>query len=307
MIMESMFEFDCSTLDENLTYLLPLVLAQNATYGVSQDDPIYIVVTLTDLRVWPIDGGNLVKIGGGRGAIKLQINSPLEENLEVSMYYDSDEISKYNTTHGTSYLSLDASKIHVETGAILAGQLLGELTYNLNIEDLGYDDGNVYLIPLTIDESKLSLGAQVTDKHTTYLRLLKTITGNYNKEELEYVQHEENSQNFNSSFNTLIRLADGTTPVPPSTTGKNQKYAINYNTSWSDGLLYFNISEEEIAGKPGCYRLIDFQDRAQGYDPVTDYGSYLDTNTGDIYFYVSVHGYWSTSEINIRLYNRLDV
>lgn len=308
MEMTTLVDFDCSTLDDSKTYLLPLLLEQTATYGISQEEPIYIVVTLTDLRVWPTEGGNLVNIGGGQGSISLRVNSPLQDDLEVTMYYDGDEIEVYNTTHGTLYGSIDASKINLQTGVIAAGSLTGSLSYSLDINDLGYDDGNEYLIPLTIDESKLTSGAQVTDKPTVYLKLLKTITGNYAKQELEYVQHEDNSQNRSSRFNTLIKLADGTsTGFPKSTTGKNQKYAINYDTSWGDGLLYFNLETEEMTGKPGCHRLIDFQDRPQGYDPINDHGSYFDTNTGNIYFNISILGYWNTSEINVRLYDRTDM
>lgn len=305
MEMTSVVTFDCSTLDDSKTYILPLTLQQTAAYGITQDETIYIVVTLTDLRVWPQQGGNLLPIGGGQGTVELRVNSPLLEDLMVPMYYDEAKIATYNAANGTSYQSLQASKVSTSVGQITAGGITGSLSYELAISDLGYDDGNIYLIPLTIDSDALSLGAQVTDNPTVYLRLAKTITGTYTREEIGYTQHEDNSQNNNSKFNTLIRLVNGTT-VPTSTTGRNQKYAINYDTGWSDGLLYFNLSTEEMAGKPGCYQLIDFQDRPQGYDPITDHGSYFDSNTGDIYFNMSILGYWSTREFNLRLYNRAD-
>lgn len=308
MKMTSVVKFDCSQLDESKTYLLPLMLQQTATYGISQDKPVYVVVKLADPRVGPVDGGNLVKIGGAQGSIGLRLNSPLLEDLNVPFVYEASKIATYNTANGTSYQALNASKIQLNNGKIVAGSLTGSASYSLDISVLKYDDGTEYLLPLTIDESQLTQGVHATDKPTVYLKLAKTITGNYSKQELTYTKSQANSENASSNFNTLIKLANGTSSgVPKSATAKNQKYAINYNKGWSDGLLYFNIAATEMSGKPGCYQLIDFQDRPEDFDAVVDHGSYINTNTGEIFFNISIMGYWSTAEINVRLHTRKDI
>lgn len=305
MQIASVVTFDCSTLDHTKTYLLPLILQQTGSYNIVQDKPIYVVVSITDLRIWPTNSVNPVEIGSGNGNIELNINSPLMENLDVSMIYDIDKANAYNQAHGNIYKILEAPKVTLETGIIEKGSKIGYLSYNVDIKDLAYDNGDKYILAFTIDESKLSMGAQTTDKPTAYYILTKTITGRYQKEELPIIMHKPNSKNYNSIFNTLVMLVDGSS-IPYSQTDKKQKYAINFNTGWADGLLYFDISDEEMEGKPGTMKIVNLQDRYAGWDPVNNFGSYLDTNTGEVFFNCNVEGYFNTAEINIRLYNKSD-
>ena len=100
-----------------------------------------------------------------------------------------------------------------------------------------------------------------------------------------------------------------------SRNAKKQKYIINYNQTWTGGLIYFNISDETVAGHPNRRVLVDFSDRpnerADGYDQIVDSGSYLDTDTGDIYFNLRVmdgaYGATGGFGIEVLLSNRADL
>lgn len=112
----------------------------------------------------------------------------------------------------------------------------------------------------------------------------KTLKGTYDKE----VWGEEKS---NRVLKPAIFIA-GQDGYAESRNAKKQKYIINYNQTWTGGLIYFNISDETVAGHPNRRVLVDFSDRpnerADGYDQIVDSGSYLDTDTGDIYFNLRV-------------------
>lgn len=74
-------------------------------------------------------------------------------------------------------------------------------------------------------------------------------------------------------------------------------------------------SDETVAGHPNRRVLVDFSDRpnerADGYDQIVDSGSYLDTDTGDIYFNLRVmdgaYGATGGFGIEVLLSNRADL
>ena len=70
-----------------------------------------------------------------------------------------------------------------------------------------------------------------------------------------------------------------------------QKFCVNYNSSWSEGLLYFDIAGKANAN--GTYNLINLIDRAGGFDQVTDKGSWYNPTTGAVHFEFIILG-WST-------------
>ena len=127
-------------------------------------------------------------------------------------------------------------------------------------------------------------GTIVTGPSTFYIEANKTLKGTYDKE----VWGEEKS---NRVLKPSIFIA-GQDGYAESRNAKKQKYIINYNQTWTGGLIYFNISDETVAGHPNRRVLVDFSDRpnerADGYDQIVDSGSYLDTDTGDIYFNLRV-------------------
>lgn len=73
--------------------------------------------------------------------------------------------------------------------------------------------------------------------------------------------------------------------------GKGRKYYINYNKTWSDGKLYFDISDVPMPGHEGCFKLTNFQDRS-GYDQLPDAEnfSYYDPVNNVVVFDLVIHG-----------------
>ena len=164
-----------------------------------------------------------------------------------------------------------------------------------------------YMVPLTLKSSELVDGTIVTGPSTFYIEVNKTLKGTYDKE----VWGEEKS---NRVLKPAIFIA-GQDGYAESRNAKKQKYIINYNQTWTGGLIYFNISDETVAGHPNRRVLVDFSDRpnerADGYDQIVDSGSYLDTDTGDIYFNLRVmdgaYGATGGFGIEVLLSNRADL
>ena len=98
------------------------------------------------------------------------------------------------------------------------------------------------MVPLTLKSSELVDGTIVTGPSTFYIEVNKTLKGTYDKE----VWGEEKS---NRVLKPAIFIA-GQDGYAESRNAKKQKYIINYNQTWTGGLIYFNISDETVAGQP---------------------------------------------------------
>ena len=70
-----------------------------------------------------------------------------------------------------------------------------------------------------------------------------------------------------------------------------QKFCVNYNSGWGDGLLYFDIAAE--ANADGTINLINLIDRAAAEDPITYNASWYNPTTGVVHFEFIICGVWS--------------
>ena len=61
-----------------------------------------------------------------------------------------------------------------------------------------------------------------------------------------------------------------------------QKFCVNYNSGWGDGLVYFDIAE--TANADGTYNLINLIDRAPGHDQIPHNASWYNPTTGQVHF-----------------------
>lgn len=214
------------------------------------------------------------------------MNSPMTVGQPVDFVFEPEKVETYNTEHGTAFKTLDAAKVVVTPTEIQAGSQYGELSFELDLSELDYDGADKYMVPLTFKSSELVDGTIVTGPSTFYIEVNKTLKGTYDKE----VWGEEKS---NRVLKPAIFIA-GQDGYAESRNAKKQKYIINYNQTWTGGLIYFNISDETVAGHPNRRVLVDFSDRpnerADGYDQIVDSGSYLDTDTG---IFISTSGLWT--------------
>jgi len=147
-----------------------------------------------------------------------------------------------------------------------------------------FDGSDSYLLALVLDESELFTGTQV-ENNVIYIQPFRTLAGDYDKE----IWGEEKGNRVTAP---AIYLA-GTNGWPASRNEKAQKYCINYNQTWSGGVIHFNILDEFVDGYPNRRKLGDFIDRGEGnnghgYDPVIDNGSWVDIKTGVVHFDLKV-------------------
>lgn len=304
LLVESRIEFDCAAIGGEGTYLLPLEL-NSGDYSVVQREPVYVVIQMSELKIWVTNGADLVKTSG-KGKIRVQMNSPMIVAQPVDFVFEPEKVEAYNTEHGTSFKTLAVDKATITPTEIPAGSQYGELSFELDLSELDYDGADKYMVPLTIKSGSLVDGTTVTGPSTFYIEVNKTLKGTYDKT----VWGEEKT---NRVLKPAVFLA-GEDGYALSRNDKKQKYIINYNQTWAGGLIYFNVSDETVAGYPNRRVLVDFSDRpnerVDGYDAIVDSGSYLDTETGDIYFNLRVMdgAYAATGGFGIEvvLSNRTD-
>ena len=284
--IRSTITFDCAKIGGTGTYLLPLELTQTGeTYDIVNPGPVYVIIRLTEPKI-SMASGDLVTTLTGKGTVKVNLNAPMSEDQPVNLTYDASKIDAYNSTNGTNYKALDASKIEVTATAVIAGNTSCEVTYAIDVLDLPYDEEK-YLVPLTIDASGLVPGTIVEEPSTAYIEVNKSLAGNYFMEMWTSVL--KGTEEKSSTMNSLIFLC--------SEQGKNpsngQKYYFNYNNTWSDGIIYFDISDEAMPGHENCVRLINFQDRDPACDPIPANESYLNLVTGEIVLDFIIESYWA--------------
>lgn len=70
-----------------------------------------------------------------------------------------------------------------------------------------------------------------------------------------------------------------------------QEFCVNYNSGWTDGLVYFDLASS--ANADGTINLINLIDRASGMDPITHNASWYNPTTGVVHFEFIICGTWS--------------
>ena len=162
----------CSHLDPEQVYLLPLRLKSDS-YTVRQDLIGYVVATVTELQIvfnhdMKADVKNCVTNKVESFSQNVSMNAPLDVDNPLVVTYDPAEVEAYNQVNGTSYKALDASKIQIEEVAIPAGETRATVTFSVDMTDVEFESG-FYLVPLTIDKSKLAVAPEEMSETVYYL------------------------------------------------------------------------------------------------------------------------------------------
>ena len=286
--------FDCASIEGEDMYVCPLVMTQDAGYTLVQEEPVYVVIEMSELRIWPTESGNLITSTSGTGSLELQMNSPMTEAQDISLVYDPEAVNAYNEANGTAFIPVDAGAVTVTPSAIAAGERFGNVGYTVDIKDIPYDSGNEYMVAFSVDQSRLVEGTAVPENSTVYVRIFKTLSGVYTKTDTESVFQAAEGDN---TFQNVIYLADGVTMSGPAGAEKvvpvspeGQKYAVYYR---SDLWVYFDISDEEMEGHPGCLKIINLRDRVDGFDQITHNASYFDPVNEEFVFDFITLGWWA--------------
>ena len=280
MLWSTDITFTCHNMPDDNTYLLPLVM-KSEDYDVSQRSAIYILVKLNILQIWVDTDGSAEETKTGKGTITVELNAPINEGQPVAFTVDNTKVEEYNNDNGTSYKTIDPSKIKVTSAEIPAGEQSVEVSYEIDMKDMEYDGEDEYLVPLVLSREGLYTGTEVLDD-VIYVSPYKTL-------EIEYVKTVWGEA---EKSNRVTKPEIYHSTLRPSKNAADQQYAINYNQTWADGLIYFNILDETVEGYPNRRKLGDFMDRPYQYpngcDPLTDNGSWIDMETGVIHFNLTV-------------------
>lgn len=284
LLVTTAITFDCAESGgEGDAFVLPIELVQSGSQYDIEGEVFYVVINMSEMKIMLAKGSQLETTATGRGTIEVQLNAPLTEQQNVNLIYDRSLVDAYNSANGTDYQPIDPSKVTITATAIPAGSMSCNVEYAIDILDLPYDSDK-YLIPLSIDESGLIEGTRIPEgSGTLYLEVDKTLVGDYFME-CPYTSALIGTQDKSSQMNNFIKLSDKANDTA--------KYYFNYNSGWSDGKIYFNLSDEAMPGHDNCVRLVDFRDR-DGADPITANASYLNLVTGEIVIDFIIESYWA--------------
>ncbi len=281
MLWSTDITFTCHNIPDDNTYILPLKMTSE-DYDVSQRSAIYILVKLNILQIWVDTDGSAEETKTGKGTITVELNAPINKGQPVAFTVDNTKVDEYNNDNGTSYKTIDPSKIKVTSAEIPAGEQSVEVSYEIDMKDMEYDGEDEYLVPLVLSRDGLYSGTEVLDD-VIYLSPYKTL-------EIDYVKTVWGEEFSNRVTAPVVYHS---TLMPSKNTEANQQYAINYNNTWAGGLLYFNILDETMDGYPNRRLLGDFQDRPndkpEGQDPLVENSpSWIDIETGVLHFDINI-------------------
>ena len=322
MTYENVISFSSKGMEDGKEYLCPIVLEQNGGYTVEQSAPVYVITSLTTLRVWAADTDKKQTLQSYReGSATIQMNAPLSNDVTVSFKYDPDAVAAYNAANGTSYKAFDASKVTVSDGVIAATSKTAAVGFTVDTAELPYDGADSYMVALTVDKDKFPAGTEFdAAKQTIYFEVVKTITGEYtktvdgvswdfnlnvddvvtfvsaNKGGNEVTQtvkkFTENNTNYNSFANTINFTAGSAFDGVP------QKYYIIYGGKWTDGVFLFDLSD--TPDEDGYYRMVNMKDRKTDDDYIWS-KSKFNPKDGSWDLQAAVFGYWNTRKLFCRL------
>lgn len=307
--------FKSKGMEDGVEYVCPLVVRNTAGYVVSQSEPVYVIASLTELRAWATQGGNVISTDQKTASIEMQMNAPLSSDQTVSFKYDEAAVNAYNAANGTSYVPLGASNVTVTNGNIVAAARRANVTVSLNTSKLPYDGEDSYMVALSVDKSLFPAGTLFDESKTTvYLVVVKSIAGEYiktvdgmtwawdwkkgdvvtftalNKDKGEHTENitsiTANETGYNS-FENKINLVKGSSYESWAT----QKYYIVYGGGWKDGIFLFDVSE--TPGADGLCELINLQDRQGDYDYICSKSTF-NPETGTFVWQIAVPNGWGT-------------
>lgn len=298
MTLTNQIKFQYADIDDAQPYLLPLVIEGPAEYGIEKVDPIYVKVSITELRIELMQTESNLKTGSGKGSVKVRINAKIDQDLTVALKYDKEKIAGYA---GSPYTELDESLVNTEPVTLSAGQISVDVPYTIDLSSYDFDDNKVYLVPLSFDEEVLLEGTKIVEgRGTNYVSVQHTLGGNYKK----HVWGDENKTyivgGVNEGGTIEIQLAAGRNILE-----QFQDLGLKYILPKYNKYLELFFTTEKDPSNPNRLKLINFQDRADspsyGNEVISQGESYYDIPTMTLHFHLTLNSAQGELPIEVDL------
>lgn len=288
-------EFNANGLVDGKTYLLPVRFkSSDADYVVSQSQPVYFVVNITEVQV-SIEGASdsqtvtaYSSLSALTGNIVVSANSVLPEALTINMAYDPSLIAAFNEKTKSDYKTLPEGTIKITNGKIAANAKEMNIRYDIDIKSLKLA-GDHYLVPLVLQKEDMEVG-DVAGSEIIYLDVAKSLSGEYN---LEVLANERTRNIVNTIWDATKCQRAGDAAWDAAI--EKAQYGFGGDGDWY--AVLFSVTDEDMPGKPNCkkiviYTFLELLEETGGSNRVTNNNSYFDTTTGEVYIDCGVYESW---------------
>lgn len=290
-------KIDANGLLDTEKYILPCrIVSSNPHYNISQSGPVYFAVGITELKVSITDASaTKVKkayssITSLTGEVEVIMNSMIADDLTINFNYDPLLIAEFNNVNATTYQTLPAGTIQINSGKISSGSKSGKFAYTIDISSLTLSDGKHYLVPFVLNENDFELGS-ISGSKVIYLDVTRTLEGTYN---LTIIANERKRNVLNEIWLSSECDRGGDSDWKDVMDNKAQ-YGFGGDGKWYSVL--FSVTNNDMPGMANCkkveiYTFLELIVSTGGTNDVKDNNSYFNTVTGELYIDCKVYESW---------------
>ena len=289
-------EISALGLSDTLTYLLPCLLnSNNPDYVIEQDQPVYYVVNISDLKISITNGSETApvpvssSISSLNGAISVVANTLASTDLSINFNYDPSLITAFNTLNGVNYQTLPDGAVSITNGKINRNTKSADIQYSIDLSDLSLSTTDHYLVPLVIVPEDFEMGS-LEGSSVIYLDVTKTLVGTY---DLNIIKNER-ARNIGNTIwlaSECQRAGDGNWDAAIA----QAQYGFAGDGDWY--AVLFSVTDEDMPGKENCKKIeiftfLELIESTGGTNNVTQNQSYFNTVTGEVYIDCFVYESW---------------
>lgn len=310
---DSSLKFDlainASKADPSKTYLLPVVAKCDA-YTLRQEVMYYVVIDLQEVFMTVANTDRYVSAiqNNYQIPIEVSINGAVGQDMPIEFSYDESLIADYNAKKGKTYKAFDASRITCTPANIAGDATKTTATISVNMKDIAFDNGDEFVLPFRLDKSKLMEGTKMASDDVVYVRLKRTLYGAWGNIQPgnanNYTQKLSSIDNTKypwQNSNYMGGITKYTNDDLRTIDGVEYPYMNDYYV-WGNGYQWRVVWGEYRDGDPNKVVVKAWsrvcgewstEERAR-ISLANDHGSYLDLETGLVYF--DFHYYWNSSD-----------
>ena len=252
-------------LDASYEYLLPLRMTNSGDYTITQNKPIFVKVSLEEIRL-SFDGADemisaLTNTATAAGTITARLNSPLLDDMPISLVPNNALVTAYNTENGTDFMPIATDKITSDATMVTAGTNFVDVNYTVDTSEMELDGSDRYLIAFEVDQTNLIAGT-IVEQEIIYVEVTKSLVGQYTW---------SNASGFFWGESDKVQLH------PDAGEYKYNVKAFGGTPGWWVG---FNLTSNIHNDNPDHLKI----ELEPAFGPTIIDNSYFDTVTGTLYF-----------------------